>query len=184
MENERKVNDDNYYQKVTTWSIHSFLDCIREITERSGVQFDFYKASLKLNIVQLENNGRLLVSQAFQYANDNLVNKIAILVNLDIRLDESIGMAIGVGEIAHVDNWDDDMSLHSMSAWFLSRYEEDEVEEDHGDGNWSVAKNIGTQCGIKYIGSHDTIVFTPPLPAPLIMETPFELGTWYFKVLF
>lgn len=90
---------------------------------------------------------RLTAGTAFEFANKYLPGKTAILANFDIYLDDSL-------RFLRIDRW-----LSPQSMYFLSRYE---IEE--------TSSSIGTQCGPKYIGSHDTFMFVPPLPKPFIQK--------------
>ncbi|KAJ3067801.1 putative ATP-dependent RNA helicase ddx49, partial [Quaeritorhiza haematococci] len=102
---------------------------------------------------------RLMASDAFAYASTHLRNQIVILYNLDIYFDDSL-------KLLRSKNSD----LSYVTSYFLSRYEEPDAE---------ASSSIGTQCNTKaFIGSHDAIVFIPPLPQPLIPKTQFELGSW------
>lgn len=115
------------------------------------------KVTIKL-ITTLSTGGRLLASDAFNYASINHQSEICILSNADIYFDTSLGLL-------HSSESD----LNYLTTYFLSRYELVENEE---------ASLIGTQCGEKFIGSHDAIIFISPLPRKLIQRTRFELGTW------
>lgn len=90
----------------------------------------------------------MLASDAFSYASANLRHQIAILYNIDIYFDKSIGLVKPPKS-----------DLKPYTSYFLSRYEEPQNEEK---------SSIGTQCGKAFIGSHDAIVFIPPLPQKLI----------------
>ena len=65
--------------------------------------------------------------------------------------------------------WNRLPALSWYLAYFLSRYELSENE---------ATSDIGSQCGEKFVGSHDVIVFVPPLPKPLISRCQYALGTW------
>ncbi|KAJ3290904.1 hypothetical protein HDU79_002859 [Rhizoclosmatium sp. JEL0117] len=121
----------------------------------------------KLVVSTTNHEGRLLASDAFRYASFQLkqdiaklhLTKIAILANQDVYFDESLSLL-----------WSSPYSdLGRFTAYFLSRYEEPDAEDE---------SLIGTQCGPKFIGSHDAFMFQPPLPEPLIRNTAFELGSW------
>ncbi|KAJ3131037.1 hypothetical protein HK100_006937 [Physocladia obscura] len=111
---------------------------------------------------------RLHASDAFAYASDNIeqergnawLTRVAILANQDIYFDESLAL---------LETSPDASDLSHYTAYFLSRHEIPENEE---------TSRIGTQCGPKFIGSHDAFVFVPPLPFPLIEKCKFELGSW------
>jgi len=100
--------------------------------------------------------GRLTLKAAFQYASRHLAGRTCLVANLDIHYDESLALLR-----------DERIDLDWRHTYFLSRYEHDEADYA-----------IGTQCGPKYIGSHDTVVFVPPLPATLVDRCDFALGTW------
>ncbi|KAI9347337.1 hypothetical protein BDR26DRAFT_916227 [Obelidium mucronatum] len=122
----------------------------------------------KLVLSTTNHKGRLLASDAFRYASKTLkhdpklhhIQKVAILSNQDIYFDSSLSLL----QTSPFSN------LGTLTAYFLSRYEENaEAEEE---------SLIGTQCGPRFIGSHDAFVFMPPLPEPLIRNCEFELGSW------
>ncbi|KAJ3220384.1 hypothetical protein HDU67_000051 [Dinochytrium kinnereticum] len=114
----------------------------------------------KLRITHTTHNGRLLASEAFTHASTHLRSQIAILSNQDIYFDDSLSLLH-----SHPDS-----DLSSYVSYFLSRYEESPRAEKRS--------TIGTQCGPRFVGSHDAIVFVPPLPVPLIKRCEFELGSW------
>lgn len=90
---------------------------------------------------------RLTIGYALEFANKYLPGRIVIVANLDISFDNTLSML-------RTDRW-----ISLMNAYFLSRYEEHETN------------GLGTQCGPKYIGSHDSFVLMPPLPRKLIDTT-------------
>ncbi|KAJ3412004.1 hypothetical protein HDV05_001385 [Chytridiales sp. JEL 0842] len=109
----------------------------------------------------LPPNSRLLASDAFLYASQNLPNTITILANQDIYFDSTLQLLL---------THRSEIDLSPSTAYFLSRYEESETAES--------LSRIGTQCGPKFVGSHDAVVFVPPLPKKLVERTRFELGSW------
>ncbi|KAJ3062603.1 hypothetical protein HDU98_001521 [Podochytrium sp. JEL0797] len=121
----------------------------------------------KLVVSTTTHEGRLLASDAFRYASSNLKQdaakphllKVGILANQDIYFDESLHL---IATSPYSD-------LGQFTSYFLSRYEEPHAEE---------SSLIGTQCGEKFVGSHDAFVFVPPLPEKLIQKCEFELGSW------
>jgi hypothetical protein len=115
------------------------------------------KYDLRINHTTTRYEGRLLFSEAFSYANQNLKGHIVILANLDIYFDDSLCLLRSA-----------DADIGMFTAYFLSRYEKPETENT----------SIGTQCGPRFIGSHDSIVFIPPLPLPMIEKCNFEIGSW------
>ncbi|KAJ3203757.1 hypothetical protein HDU83_008125 [Entophlyctis luteolus] len=121
----------------------------------------------KLIVAKTGHTGRLRASDAFRYASYNIKQntrnpkllKVAILANQDIFFDESL-------RLIETSPYSD---LSHYTAYFLSRYEEPDAEE---------SSLIGTQCGPKFIGSHDAFVVVPPLPNPLVDKLDFELGSY------
>jgi hypothetical protein len=101
---------------------------------------------------------RLVLSEVFFYASTYLRGAVVMFANLDIHFDDTLVL---------IRSPKSDLSL--VRSYFLSRYELPEYEEQ---------STIGTQCGPKFIGSHDTIIFVPPLPRPLIERCQFQLGSW------
>lgn len=102
----------------------------------------------------VDTSDRITAATALAFANRHLVGKTVILSNADIYFD---------GSLRHLraDRW---LSISHM--YFLSRYEADE------------RIGLGTQCGPKYIGSHDAFIFVPPVPRPLVARsTGLALGT-------
>ena len=98
-------------------------------------------------------NPRLSAKSAFEFANRYLVGYVVILANLDIEFDETLGLL------------QQDRKLSYSNAYFLSRYESEESKS-----------LITTQCSPEYMGSHDSFIFVPPLPRPLISRCNFQLG--------
>jgi hypothetical protein len=80
-----------------------------------------------------------------------------IVSNLDISFDNSLSKLSSSA-----------IDLNMYVAYFLSRYEKPENEHI----------SIGTQCGKKFIGSHDSMIIIPPLPRRLIERCDFQLGSW------
>ncbi|KAJ3333332.1 hypothetical protein HDU76_009304 [Blyttiomyces sp. JEL0837] len=158
--------------------------------------FPFDSFMRKLRVATTNNTGRLLASDAFLYASHILLDdpigagphwigsiqrrisprqrkgrakrlrtepeprKIAILANQDIYFDKTLGLLLS----------SPDVDLSPLTTYFLSRWEESTEAEE--------ASLIGTQCGPKFVGSHDAFVFIPPLPTPLIAKCQYELGSW------
>ncbi|KAJ3096790.1 hypothetical protein HDU97_005577 [Phlyctochytrium planicorne] len=124
----------------------------------------FFPATLfyqKLRLSQTSHQGRLLASEAFKLASKTIPRgQIAILANQDIYFDASLNLILS----------SPDSDLSSYVSYFLSRYEESPRAEKRS--------SIGTQCGPKFVGSHDAIIFVTPLPAKLIENSRFELGSW------
>jgi hypothetical protein len=145
---------DNEEEKPVWWS-HELL---RPLLEQQSNMFPTEAFYDKVKIVNTGNEGRLLASDAFRYASQNVRQDIAILVNLDIYFDESLGLLHGV-----------DADLGLFTAYFLSRYEVPQNE---------ATSLIGTQCGDKFQGSHDAVVFISPLPEALVERCQFALGSW------
>ncbi|KAJ3143761.1 hypothetical protein HK101_003120 [Irineochytrium annulatum] len=124
----------------------------------------------KLVLVSTAHEGRLLASDAFRHATAALnpqgdprrpyPEDAAILINQDIAFDSTLGLLLT----------SPDSDLSPFTTYFLSRYEVSEAAER--------TSLIGTQCGPKFVGSADAIAFVPPLPAPLVEECGFELGSW------
>lgn len=90
---------------------------------------------------------RLSAESAFLFASKYLPGRTTILSNFDIYFDHSL-------KLLKRDRW---LSLSNM--YFLSRYESDD------------SINIGTQCGPRYIGSHDSFIFVPPLARLLVAKS-------------
>ena len=98
---------------------------------------------------------RLTVGRALRFAQDRLAGRIVLLANLDIEFDHSLGHLLA------------DPQISPRHAYFLSRFERDENSAT-SETEAPVQIGIGTQCGPKYMGSHDVVAFVPPLPNKLI----------------
>jgi hypothetical protein len=106
------------------------------------------------------NNQRLTINQAFSYANHFITHGYAVFINLDIFLDRSLSI------LKHRPLLDRKIIL------YLSRYEVDPS-----------ITTLGLQCSDKYyVGSHDVLIFQPPLTNDLSEKFPFEIGTWHIEV--
>ncbi|KAJ3213750.1 hypothetical protein HK099_007197 [Clydaea vesicula] len=149
---KKKVNDDNY--GVKNWNLNQMKNNFVQL--KSNFSINLFRKKVKLSTVLGE--GRLQASDAFNYSSTMLRGHIVVLHNLDIYFDKTLALIRPPKS-----------DLNYMTSYFLSRYEEEDNE----------AKSmIGTQCGKSFIGSHDAIVFIPPLPKRLVERCNFELGSW------
>ena len=115
--------------------------------DRKSIQvLKFNSAAADFYLDYNQNTETLSFEEAFDFANRHLQNQLVVLANLDISFDETLK------ELAEMTYFPPRFSL------FLSRYERPVNE----------AIGIGTQCGPKYIGSHDAFVFRSPLPQQLV----------------
>jgi len=68
--------------------------------------------------------------------------------------------------------------------WSIDNEEEEEEENEENEENnqnenkIKPSKHHLSQCGRHFIGSHDSIIFIPPLPKPLIPLCAIEIGSW------
>jgi len=126
-------------------------------------QFPIDLLKMKLIIFYNENidfeNQRLIINQAFEYANHFIKTGYTILLNLDIFFDQSLLI------LKHRSLLDKNIIL------YLSRFEIDPS-----------ISTLGLQCSDYYVGSHDALIFRTPLPINLIKQFPFEIGTWHIEV--
>ncbi|KAL3896859.1 MAG: hypothetical protein SGCHY_003804 [Lobulomycetales sp.] len=146
-----KSNDDNDSEPFA-WSQESMLERLLQ----EAPDFPTFLFQAKIRVKTTTHPSRLKVADALAYANAVARNQIAILHNLDIFFDDTL-------HLLH----SPDSDLGRFTAYFLSRWE----ESDDTPG-------IGTQCGEKFIGSHDAFVFIPPVPKILAPRTQFEMGSW------
>lgn len=103
---------------------------------------------------------RLTINQALAYANSMITDGYAVFLNLDIFFDRSLSI------LRHRARLDRQVIL------YLSRYEIDPS-----------ISTLGSQCSEKsYVGSHDALIFQPPLNENLLEKFPFEMGTWHIEV--
>jgi len=131
-----------------------------------------------------------------EYASKHLPKQICIFANLDIYFDETLELL-----------WNPAIDLSYKNYYFLSRYEdqtfsdqafEDEIPTDDSGSNDDFMqmreivnpengrvvikhRSIGDQCGTNFIGSHDSIIFIPPLPLGVIPHCQFPVGSWGFE---
>lgn len=109
------------------------------------------------SLVQSE---RLVIHQAFQYANRYLSRGYIVLLNLDIFFDQSL-LILRSRSL-----------LNSKTILYLSRYEIDPS-----------ITTLGSQCSDEsYVGSHDSFIFQTPIDEHLARKFPFEIGTWHVEV--
>ncbi|KAI3660776.1 hypothetical protein MP638_001087 [Amoeboaphelidium occidentale] len=95
---------------------------------------------------------RLYMSDAFKYASKYLQGRIVMVSNLDIYYDDTLQLLKNNGGNGGGENID----LSHYVSYFLSRYE----PIDNHDQN---------QCDrSRFIGSHDTFIVIPPVPAVLL----------------
>jgi hypothetical protein len=114
----------------------------------------------KLIIYNYEGSERLTISQAFTYANQFIQEGYAIFLNLDVFFDRSLSI------LQHRP------LLDRKTILYLSRYEVDPS-----------ITTLGLQCSDKfYVGSHDVLIFQPPLSTELSEKFPYEIGTWHIEV--
>lgn len=103
--------------------------------------------------------GRLKVADVLAYTNEKpaLWGQMMLLANSDIYFDASL---------AWLKNTTTD--LGPTRAYFLSRYEQADLEDAPG--------GLGTQCGDKFVGSHDSFLYVPPVPRRLVDRVGFYMG--------
>lgn len=107
-----------------------------------------------------EQQQRLTINQALSYANSFIDHGYVIFLNLDIFFDQSLTL------LQHRP------LLNRQIILYLSRYEIDPS-----------ITTLGTQCSEEsYGGSHDALIFQPPLNVDLIKKFPFEMGTWHLEM--
>ncbi|KXS16101.1 hypothetical protein M427DRAFT_300799 [Gonapodya prolifera JEL478] len=126
--------------------------------------FPFEAFLTKLVLVRASSADRLLASDAFRHASARLRGDIVALANLDVYFDDSLRL---------VKSLDADLSFHI--AYFLSRRgapgpDGSLPDPDDNECRWTP--------GVAFRGSHDAIVFVPPLPPSVIATTNIELGSW------
>lgn len=102
---------------------------------------------------------RLTVNEVLSYASQFIHDGYAVFLNLDIFFDQSLSI------LQHRPRLDRQVIL------YLSRYEVD----------LSIS-TIGLQCSDQsYVGSHDALIFQPPLKENLVEKLSFEIGTWHME---
>ncbi|CAF4448737.1 unnamed protein product [Rotaria socialis] len=147
-------------------SIH-FIQYSKNCTVYDDIMLDpnFRVDLLKLKLIisyqtEVNETERLTVSKALKYANGVISRGYAVVLNLDIFFDRSLNF---LQRTPLVDK---------STIFYLSRYEVDRTI--------SMSNAHCTDKG--YEGSHDTLIFQPPLSKTVIEQFPFELGTWYVEV--
>ncbi|CAF2069173.1 unnamed protein product [Rotaria magnacalcarata] len=147
-------------------SIH-FIQYSKNCTVYDDIMLDpnFRVDLLKLKLVisyqtEVNETERLTISKALKYANRVISRGYAVALNLDIFFDRSLNF---LQRTPLVDK---------STIFYLSRYEVDPT-----------ISTSNAHCTDKgYVGSHDTLIFQPPLSKTVIEQFPFELGTWYVEV--
>lgn len=130
-----------------------FIDVVHIFTFDEKDMTRFPCEMKKIRLVK-QRQERFHFSEGLEYANQNLKKQIVLFANSDIEFDDSLENLLFLHD------------LNSSTFYSLSRYEKDE------------SASIGTQCGEKYLGSHDTFVIIPPVPTVLIRKCNFALGSW------
>ncbi len=136
--------------------------CTIEKDVQIAADFPLNKLREKIVIKYLNRSqaSRLTIEEALLYGNSMIKNSYAVLLNLDIFFDRSLLLLQNL----HI--------VDQRTVFYLSRYEID-----------SYISTIGPQCVDRtYVGSHDALLFIPPLPVSVIHQLPFELGTWNVEV--
>jgi len=106
------------------------------------------------------NADRLTIEEALVFSNVLVNTGYVIVTNLDIFFDHSL---ILLRKLFYID---------PNTVYYLSRYE---IDPD--------ISLLGCQCSdSSYVGSHDALIFIPPLPKSVTKELPFEVGTWNIEV--
>lgn len=109
---------------------------------------------------EINSTERLTISKALSYANRVINNGYAVVLNLDIFFDPSLELLRQMP------------LFHKSTIFYLSRYEVD-----------STISTSNAHCTDKgYMGSHDALIFQPPLSNIDVNQFPYELGTWHIEV--
>jgi len=162
-------------------------------------EFPFALLERKVVLTSHDFEDRLPASVVFDYASKTLRRKLCVFANLDIYFDDSLALlrtpgidlnymnfyflsryegrdatnAVQVGLDNDVGRRDD---YHPQGG------EEDFMEMREIETEEGVVirhRNLGDQCGPNFIGSHDSVVFVPPLPAEVIGKIgDVEIGSW------
>lgn len=108
-------------------------------------------------------SGFLRLGDAMVYAGKNCQNDVAVISNADIYFDDSL-LTLKRMEMQSKD-------LATQDAlYFLSRYERNEKD------------SVGTQCSLRYRGSHDTLIYIPRTDSILTTKLPekvmVSMGTY------
>ncbi|CAK9188722.1 unnamed protein product [Sphagnum troendelagicum] len=137
------------------------VPCTVEQDVQADPNFPFALLKSKLVVSSLKNfsSERLTIEKAILYANENVQSGYAVLMNLDVFFDQSL---ILLRNAPMVD---------CKTAFYLSRYEVDPT-----------ITTLGLQCSNKYVGSHDALIFHPPVSSNISVHLPFQMGTWNIEV--
>ncbi|CAF3343920.1 unnamed protein product [Rotaria socialis] len=116
------------------------------------------KSKLVIRFLDNFSTERLTIQQAIEYANSNIENAYVALINLDTFFDQSLSILASAPMTSH------------KTVFYISRYEIDPK-----------STKLGTQCSRKYMGSHDALIFQPPVSSRIEHALPFEMGTWHIE---
>lgn len=136
------------------------VKCTIEQDVKIDPNFPIAMLKSKLIIRRLDDSSteRLTFLQAIEYANNNILEGYAVLINLDDFFDQSLSLLSNGNKI------------DPKTVFFISRYEIDPT-----------STGIGNQCSRKYLGSHDALIFRTPIPLRIAYALPFEMGTWHIE---
>ena len=117
------------------------------------------KLIIHFNVTLQPEHHRLTINEVLSYANQFIHDGYAVFLNLDIFFDQSLSI------LRHRPRLDRQVIL------YLSRYEVD----------LSIS-TVGLQCSDQsYVGSHDALIFQPPLKENPLEKLSFEIGTWHME---
>ncbi|CAF1403514.1 unnamed protein product [Rotaria magnacalcarata] len=144
--------------------IHLLQPSEKPCTVERDVQVDphfpvtMLKSKLVIRFLDNFSTERLTIKQAIEYANSNIENAYVVLINLDTFFDQSLSILASGPMTSH------------KTIFYISRYEIDPK-----------STKLGTQCSRKYMGSHDALIFQPPVASRIAHALPFEMGTWHIE---
>lgn len=130
-----------------------------DVSIDTNFPFELLRSKIIVTYLTEGTSSRLTFKQALDYANHHVKTGLCILTNLDIFFDYTLISLANQPQISE------------NTVFYLSRYEIDPY-----------ITKYGSQCSEKtYFGSHDALIFSPPLPEYVIDQYPFELGTWHVE---
>ena len=131
----------------------------RDAQDDPDFPFDLLRSKLVVKVLKNSTFERLTIQQAIEYANENIYTGYAVLLNLDIFFDQSLVLLRN------------SPITDCKVAFYLSRYEIDPT-----------ITTLRPHCSNKYVGSHDALIFHPPISSNISHQLPFEMGTWNIEV--
>ena len=175
------------------WSLASFEGIMRD-PDFPGAQF-----AQKLVLSTHAFEDRLPASVALDYASKHLKRRHCVFANLDIFFDDTLGKlknpAIDLNFmnfyfLSRYEFREAGTEAGGLEVVHPEAKKEEAKEEDGEDfmqmrevltpEGMTVIQHRGLedQCGPNYIGSHDAIVFVPPVPVELVGRCDVEIGSW------